>query len=143
MARTLSILKPQVKALSNQYEHLKKKISKLPEVQSMMFLPKEKRKPIPHKYGSLSVLANDAKYDISAIYDYIGEWLLIEYGVPNSKLLEDFILNGTIKKSDIDQFKTINDIRLEFSVMALEDERKLLEMLDQKNMIAAANRRGA
>jgi hypothetical protein len=143
MARTLSILKPQVKAFTNRYEQLKWNLTKLQEVQSMMRLPKEERTSIPHKYGSLSVLANSAKYDISAIHDYIGEWLLIEYGVPNSKLLEQFILNGTITKKEIVQFKNVQDIQLEFSVMTLEDERRLLEMLDHKNMTAAVNRMGA
>lgn len=143
MARTLSILKPQVKALTNRYEKLKRELSKLQEIQKMMFLPKEKRTTIAHKYGSLSVVANAARYDISAIYDYIGEWLLIEYGTPNSKLLEQFILNGTIAKRDIDQFKSVKDLRLDFSVMTMEDERRLLEMLDHKHMTAAANRLGA
>jgi hypothetical protein len=143
MAENMSILKPQVKALSNEYEKLKWNLMKLMEIQQMVRLPKEKRTTIPHKYGSLSVVANAAKYDISAIYDCIGEWLLIEYGTPNSKLLEPFILNGTVSKKELDQFKTMKDIRLDFSVMTLEDERKMLEMLDHKNMTAAANRMGA
>lgn len=140
MSRTLSILKPQLKTLNQQYESVKRQIMNLKEIQSMMFLPKEQRKPIPHKYGSLSILANSAKYDISAIFDYIGEWMLIEYGVPNSKLLEQFILNGTITIRELEQFKTVKDLRLEFSVMSLEDEKRLYEMLDNKNRIAAMNR---
>ncbi|MFT9496318.1 MULTISPECIES: hypothetical protein [Bacillota] len=143
MARTLSLLKPQAKTYSNNYEKLKRQISKLDEIERIKRLPKEERFPIPHKYGSLSVLANQARYDVSAIYDYIGEWMLIEYGVPNHNLLEHYILNGTITKRELEQFKVLKDIRLDFSVMTLEDERKLYELLDSKNRIIAANRMGA
>jgi hypothetical protein len=143
MAKQMALLKPRVKELKNEYERLKWKLSKLPEIEHMKSLPKELRVPIPHKFGSLSLLANQSRYDISAIYDYIGEWMLIEYGKPNSELLERFLLNGTITKKDIDQFKTVVDIRLDFSIMTLEDERKILEMMDSKNRTAAANRIGA
>lgn len=143
MVKQISILKPQVKGLKSEYEHLKKKLMRLPEIQKIQSLPKDMRVPIPHKYGSLSLVANSAKYDIPAIYDYIGEWLLIEYGKPNSKLLERFILNGTLSKKDIGQFMTLKDIRLEFTVMTLEDEKKMIDMLDDKNKRAAANRMGA
>lgn len=143
MVKQISILKPQVKGLKGEYEHLKRKLMRLPEIQKIQSFPKDMRVPIPHKYGSLSLVANSAKYDIPAIYDYIGEWLLIEYGKPNSELLERFILNGTISKRDIDQFKTLKDIRLDFTVMTLEDEKKMIDMLDDKNKRAAANRMGA
>lgn len=143
MLKQISILKPQVKGLKGEYEHLKRKLMRLPEIQKIQSLPKDMRVPIPHKYGSLSLVANSAKYNIPAIYNYIGEWLLIEYGKPNSELLERFILNGTISKKDIDQFKTLKDIRLDFTVMTLEDEKKMLDMLDDKNKRAAANRMGA
>lgn len=141
MASSMAVLKPQLKDLEYKYEQLKRAILKTEEMQKLMVRPK--REPIPHKYGSLSLLANPPRYDISAIYDYIGEWMLIEYGTPNSERLEQFILNGTITKKEIDQFKTVRDIRLDFSVMSLEDERRILEMLDNKNMIAASNRLGA
>lgn len=143
MARSLSILKPQIKALTHKYDKLKWNMLRLQEIQDLKRLSKEERKPIPHKFGSLSLVANPSKYDISAIYDYIGEWLLIEYGTPNAKLLEQFILNGTVTARELEQFKTTKDIRLDFSVMTLEDEQKMFKMLDQKNMTAAFNRMGA
>lgn len=143
IVKQISILKPQVKGLKAEYEQLKRKLMRLPEIEKMQSLPKELRTSIPHKYGSLSLVANSAKYDIPAIYDYIGEWLLIEYGKPNSELLDRFILNGTISKKDIDQFRTLKDIRLDFTVMTLEDEKKMMDMLDVKNKRAAANRMGA
>lgn len=141
MASSLAVLKPQLKDLKYKYEKLKRAILKTDEMQKLMEKPK--RESIPHKYGSLSLLTNQPLYDIPAVYDYIGEWMLIEYGTPNAERLEQFILNGTITKKEIEQFKTIKDIQLDFSVMTLEDERKILEMLDNKNMIAASNRLGA
>lgn len=143
LASQIVMLKPRVKELKNDYERLKWKLINLPEFEQMMYLPKEKREPIPHKYGSISLVANQPRYNVPAVYDYIGEWLLIEYGKPNSELLERFILNGTISKKEIDQFKTVKTIDLEFSVMTLEDEEKFLNMLDNKNRTAAANRMGA
>ncbi|RHW35950.1 hypothetical protein D1B31_17820 [Neobacillus notoginsengisoli] len=139
--KELAILKSKEKHLNSDYEILKRKFMKLPEIQHLM--KQAKREPIHHKYGSLSVIANQPKYDIPAICDYIGEWMLIEYGKPNSRLLEQFILNGTISKKDIEQFRTVVDIRLEFAVMTLEDEKLVFEMLDKKNRMAAANRMGA
>lgn len=143
LASQIALLKPRVKELKNEFDRLKWKLINLPEFALMMDLPKEKREPIPHKYGSISLVANQPRYNIPVIYDYIGEWLLIEYGKPNSELLERFILNGTISKKEIDQFKTVKNIDLEFSVMTLEDEEKFLNMLDNKNRTAAANRMGA
>jgi hypothetical protein len=140
MAEMLASLKPEVKILGNEYEKLKVNLLHLQEFQELKRIPKEDRTPIKHKYGSLSIVTNPARYNISAIYDYLGEGLLIEYGTPSSKLLEQFILNGTINKSELDQFKTLKDIRLDFSVMTIDDEQKMLEMLDHKNKIAAANR---
>jgi hypothetical protein len=143
MVKELAILKPRVKELAKEYDKLKWRLMKLPEIEQLLKMPKKMREPIPHKFGSLSLVANQAKYDIPAIYDYIGEWMLIEYGKPNSELLESFILNGTISKKEIDQFRTMKDIKLDFSIMTLEDEQKILTMLDNKNKTAAANRMGA
>jgi len=143
LVKDIAVLKPQIKILESDYEKLKRKLVNLPEVKKMQSLPKDLRVAIPHKFGSLSLIANQSRYDIPAIYDYIGEWMLIEYAKPNSKLLEKFILNGTLSKKDIDQFRTLVDIRLDFMVMTLEDENKLFNMLDDKNKRAAANRMGA
>lgn len=141
--KEIAQLKPMSKELKVEYKQFIRKIMKLPEIEQMKSLPKDLRVPIPYKYGSISLVANKPKYDIPAIYEYIGEWLLIEYGKPNSELLERFIMNGTISKKDIEQFRTLKDIRLDFTVMTLEDEQKLMDMLDDKNKRAAANRMGA
>jgi hypothetical protein len=141
MAKELSILKPLEKSLIHDYEKLKWQLLNSEEIQKLML--QEQRSPIPHKFGSVSLMENPTKYDISMIYQYFGEGLLIDFGVPNGRLLDQFILNGTITKKEIDHFKTVKDIRLDFSVMTLEDEEKLLNLLDKKNRIAAANRMGA
>ncbi|UYG98218.1 hypothetical protein [Cytobacillus firmus] len=138
-AQHIGQLKPRAKELAHQYEGLKSKLLHLIEKDQQ----KSIKQPIPHKYGSLSWVANQPKYDISAIYDYLGEGLLIEYGKPNSKLLEHYILNGMLSERDIEPFKTVKDIRLDFSVMTLEDEEKFLTMMDIKKQISAANRVGA
>ncbi|MEH6988370.1 hypothetical protein [Cytobacillus firmus] len=138
VAQHIGHLKPRAKELTHQYEGLKSKVLLLIENQQ-----KSIKQPIPHKYGSLSLVANQPKYDTSAIYDYLGEWLLIEYGKPNSKLLEHYIINGMLSERDIEPFKTVKEIRLDFSVMTLEDEEKFLTMMDMKKQISASNRVGA
>lgn len=143
LVKEIAILKPKIKELDYQYEKLKRKLMRLPEIELMQSLSKDLRVPIPHKYGSLSLIANQSRYDIPSIYDYIGEWMLIEFGKPNNELLEKYILNGTLSKKDIDQFRTLIDIRLDFTVMTLEDETRLFNVLDDKNKRAAANRMGA
>jgi hypothetical protein len=141
MAKELSILKPLEKSLINDYEKLKWQLLNSEEMKKLML--QEQRSPIPHRFGSISLMENPPKYDISKIYQYFGEGLLIDFGVPNGRLLDQFILNGTITKKEIDQFKTVKDIRLDFSVMTLEDEEKLLNLLDNKKRITATNRMGA
>lgn len=141
IVRSLAIMKPQLKELERKYDKLKAKILKTKEIQELR--KEEVRKPMQFKYGSISLLTHPPKYDVCKIYEQYGEGVLIEYGLPNGKLLENCILNGQIKKSEIDQFKTLKDIRLDFVVMSLDDEKAMFEMLDYKQQITASNRRWA
>lgn len=136
----LKDLKPQLNSLNYQYDGLKKELLDSNEIKELMSISKEKRKSIAHKFGSISLVSNTPKYDIPYIYDCLGEGLLIDYGKPNSALLDTFITNGTITQKEIDQFRVVKDIRLDFSIMTLEDESKMLGMLDRKQKATIANR---
>lgn len=136
----LKNLKPQLNSLNYQYDGLKKELLNSNEIKELMTLSKEKRRSIAHKFGSISLVSNTPKYDIPYIYDCFGEGLLIDYGKPNSALLDTFITNGTITQKEIDQFRVVKDIRLDFSIMTLEDESKMLGMLDRKQKATITNR---
>lgn len=142
LAKDLSIIKPKIRELNKDYELLKGRLLTLPEIE-ILKQTSSNRKPISHKYGSISVVANQPKYDIASIYNYLGEGILIDYGRPSSRLLENFVINGLITEEDINQFKKITDIRLDFSIMTLDDENKILNLINEKKMITAAQRIGA
>lgn len=141
MASRLSVFKPRLKEMKGMYEQVKKEILYTKEMRKLQ--KSKERKPIPHQFGSLSLLQNPEKYDIGKIYEAFGEGILLDYGSPNAELLNQCITNGILCKKDIEQFKVIKDIRLDFMVMTLEDERRMLEMLDRQHRIAAQNRMGA
>ncbi|MGN7300423.1 hypothetical protein [Ferdinandcohnia sp. SAFN-114] len=97
-------------------------------------------KKISHEYGSVSLVANDPLYDINAIYEDFGEEMLIQYGKPDSEKLQQFIQKGIITKKEIDQFKTVVDIRLDFIMMNLDTEKQMMSMLQNRTIQASQNR---
>ncbi|WP_209124508.1 hypothetical protein [Alkalihalobacillus sp. BA299] len=121
------------KRLVTQYEETKIELLACP------ILKKEKK--VSHKYGSVSRVALDPEYNISQIYDELGADFLIRYGKPDSEKLQEFVYKGLLSQKDIDQFKQVIDIRLDFIVLTLDAEERMLSMLHNKKMIAAQNRR--
>lgn len=112
------------------YEKLKKKIMDCPILWE--------QQKIQHKYGSV-YLKNSSrkKYDIFGIMDELGSEFLIEVGKPNQSKLETFIQSGSLSYSDINQFRKVIDYRIEFRIMSLEKEEKMLSFLHEKRMKAA------
>ncbi|PGT83244.1 hypothetical protein [Bacillus sp. AFS040349] len=96
-------------------------------------------KKLSHEFGSVSLIANDPLYNVPAINEELGEDFLIKYGKPDTDKLDYFITKGTISKRDIEQFKTVTDIRLDFIVMELDKERRMLEMLHNKTIRTGLN----
>jgi len=125
-------LVPQLDNYQYEYEKAKK----------IMLACKELRqeKKLSHEYGSVSLVANEPKYDIQSIYDDFGEDTLIQYGRPDNEKLQQFIQKGSITTKEIDQFKTIVDVRLDFVVMNLDTEQQMLSMLQNRTIQASQNR---
>jgi hypothetical protein len=121
------------KRLVDEYEKTKLEMLACPVLQ--------KEKKVSHKYGSVSKVALDPEYNISQIYDELGADFLIRYGKPDSEKLQEFIYKGLLSQKDIDQFKEVVDIRLDFIVLSLDAEERMLSMLHNRNMKAAQNRR--
>lgn len=103
---------------------------------------KSERK-LKYKYGSVYLKENTPTYDIGRIFEELGVEYLIKYGKPHSTRLQHLIQRGSISPKDIDQFKTLIDVRLDFSLMTLEAERSMLENFQRMTVQSAQNRRRA
>ena len=120
------------KRLVDEYEKTKLEMLTCPVLQ--------KEKKVSHKYGSVSRVALDPEYNISQIYEELGADFLIRYGKPDSEKLQEFVYRGLLSQSDIDQFKQVIDIRLDFMVLTLDAEERMFSMLHNRKMKAAQNR---
>jgi len=120
------------KRLVDEYEKTKLEMLTCPVLQ--------KEKKVSHKYGSVSRVALDPEYNISQIYEELGADFLIRYGKPDSEKLQEFVYRGLLSQSDVDQFKQVIDIRLDFMVLTLDAEERMFSMLHNRKMKAAQNR---
>lgn len=132
LAFTCSTIDAKYSSYKKQYETLKEEMIKCEKLKS--------DKKLVNKYGSVSLINNAPLYDISSIYNEMGSDLLIEYGKPNHEQLQYFMTRGMLTKNDIEQFKTVKDIALEFVVMDLDSERRTIETFQRRQMQAAQNR---
>lgn len=121
----------KLKHLTNAYNELKKELLKDQEL-----LDKNK---IAFEFGSISRIANAPTYDINGIVDEFGLSTLIEYGAPDNKLLDKFILKGTISPKEINQFRKVVDQRMDFIVIPLDVEQKQREISLERKITASHN----
>lgn len=131
LAATYADLQSQIRETKEKYEWLKNQMIACPEL--------AEKKKVKHTYGSVSLQSNDPLYDVELIAAELGEEILIQHGQPDSKKLEEYILKGSINKADLDEFKTVKDIRLDFVVMTIESENKMLDMLSRRHRTTAIN----
>lgn len=115
--------------VSIQYENLKKQMLNCPVL-------KEEKK-IMHEYGSVSLKEKKTGYDLESILEWLGEEFLIECAKPNHEKLEEYIVRGIIQQSDIQTFRRVVDIRLDFMIQTVDSENRMLDFFAQKrnNMI--------
>ncbi|WP_214483806.1 hypothetical protein [Bacillus sp. SM2101] len=142
MARNFSYLNRIYKSVEVQYELIKQKMEKCPELIWYTERKKKDKKLVyRNEYGSLRLKNNDPIYDIDSTVDHFGlDWLLA-YGRLKNRIVDRFIQKGTITKKDLDKFKRLVDIQLSFVVMPLDIEQQSMEFLHEKRMIAAQNNR--
>lgn len=93
----------------------------------------EKRK-LSHKYGSISLVANAPEYDMQQLYLVEGADFLIRYSKPNMDKLNSFIARGLFPKTEFEKFRTIVDIQLNFVVMSLSEERRLMQQFQDRKI---------
>lgn len=116
----------QLDVAIDKYEGFKKGLILCEELKS-------KRK-LPHSYGSISLREYPPSYDQFAIYNEVGPDALIQFGKPNLKRLDKFIEKGLISKKEVDAFKTQIDQRLDFVVMSLDSEQRMLDNFHSKQL---------
>jgi len=118
--------------LEEAYESLKKRMEKCPVL--------AKAGKVEHEFGSLSLKAKNPIYDMTKIIEELGEDFLLEYGKPDSYKLDQLMLQGVFNEKELEPFKTLKNIRLDFVVMPLDSERKAMEFFTSKQRQAAQNR---
>ncbi|WP_084786703.1 hypothetical protein [Bacillus tuaregi] len=94
-------------------------------------LPEQK---VKHKYGSLSRLQKPFTYDVKRITEPHAIQLLMEFGKPNMEKLELYIAKGFISNSEIESFRALKDIKLEFVILDIDEERAILSSFHQRKM---------
>lgn len=108
-----------------KYEKLKEKMLACPVLQ--------KKEKITHEYGSVYLSENPSKeFNVLKIYEHLGPEFVIEHGQSSSTKINEFIERGTIQLSDINQFRRVVDIQMDFRLMLLEDERRMFEHLNRR-----------
>ncbi|MCM3443555.1 MULTISPECIES: hypothetical protein [Metabacillus] len=126
LAETFKNLNPSLKQYEELYDRAKIEMLECSELQE--------RKKLSHSYGSVSLIANQPEYKIFKLFEDYGEDFLIKNCLPDSSKVQWYIDSGLLAKSDIDAFKTINDIRLDFIVMPLDVEREIMSMNGQRRV---------
>ena len=95
----------------------------------------KEEKKIMHEYGSVSLKEKKTGYDLESILEWLGEEFLIECAKPNHEKLEEYIVRGIIQQSDIQTFRRVVDIRLDFMIQTVDSENRMLDFFAQKRII--------
>jgi len=82
---------------------------------------------LPHKYGSVSLLETKPAYDLHRLLDVFGERFFLDYGCINKQKIKELVQQGFIPNETLETFRTLTDIRLDFTVMTLDTERRMLQ----------------
>jgi hypothetical protein len=114
----------RLKAAKLEYHSLKKQMENC-EYLNMV-------KKIPHKYGSVSLIQKPLKYDTRKIKDNLLINTLIELGKPDLDGLWSYVTKGFVSMSEIESFRTLVDIQLDFAIFDINDDAKMINHLYQK-----------
>ncbi|UNL87514.1 hypothetical protein [Priestia koreensis] len=125
--------------LKNQHQSLEAEYKRAMEEMGQCAVLQEKKK-LTYEYGSISYIPHATRYRIADIHADLGEDFLYIYGEPHHPSLEEFLLKGTISQSEIDQFRTLKDIRVEFTIMSLESEDRQHAMFKERTLQMSMNR---
>lgn len=108
----------QHKEIEKEYERIKRRLHRY----SMI----ENTRKIATPYGSLSMIANAATYDMQKLHENLGDDFLISFGKVKASELDELVMSGAIPKSIITNNRVVHDLRLDFVVMDLDDEGRMM-----------------
>lgn len=86
-----------------------------------------KENSIKTEVGSISKIPNKPIWDIYSLEKYYGSEFLLEFGEVNVTKLQEWIQIGALPKEVLTAHQVVNDIRLDFMVMSLDSEKKMLD----------------
>ena len=89
-------------------------------------------KSVKFELGCLSVIPKKSEYDLEAIYQEMGQDFLLENSKVKMSVLNDLITMGIIEKRLVEQFKKVEDIRVDFILQSLESEKRSFKALEQR-----------
>ena len=92
----------------------------------------EKTKQISTSIGSVSRIAHQPAWDMQLIYRELGEDFIKSFGKVSVTDLDEWVLTGRIPKSIVTKNRTVEDIKLDFIVMALDVEERILNIHNRK-----------
>ncbi|BBN99956.1 hypothetical protein St703_26610 [Sporolactobacillus terrae] len=110
--------KMSLKTVKNEYERLKNQLS----LSNQLAV----KKKVTYKYGSLALLQKPLCYHLSKMTNQIMIRALIEFGKPNLDGIEYYMLKGMINKSDFEAFRKLKDVRLDFVILDMDDEARMM-----------------
>ena len=76
--------------------------------------------------GSMSRIAHSPSWDVAALYKTYGEELLKEFGKVDLAKVDEWVLMGIVPRSVITRNRTVKDIQLDFIVMELDVEKRIM-----------------
>lgn len=102
-----------------KYTELKNRLTETTELQKI----KKKKLSI----GSLSLIQNTPTWDLQGIFTELGDEFISSYGKVDLARAEEWSLMGRIPQSIIKKHREIVDIQLDFIVMQLDVEEKVMQ----------------
>lgn len=90
--------------------------------------------------GSLSLCKNKITYNVQAIIEEKGMDFVIQNAKTSGAIVDYYMEQGFFSQKEVDQFYTLVDMKLKFTVMTLSDEQAIRNMLTNKAMRASLNR---
>lgn len=110
--------------LQNEYEEMKAELEKIVEL--------TEKKKLKTSVGSISYLTHEPKWEMEPLMDVLGENFVINYGKVDMTLIDEWVLTGVIPKSIVTKNRTVIDLRLDFMVMPLDTESRIINFHNKK-----------
>lgn len=126
LLQEVNSVRTELERLENEYERLKESLAL-----QLQLIESEKKK-LSSSVGSVSYIANQPEWDLEQIAKNYGEEFIIRYGKVDMGLLDEWVVSGKIPKSIVTKNRTVIDLRLDFIVIPLDVESKILNFHNNK-----------